>query len=761
MSGINVNFGATDAGFSSTISKVKDSTKSLESTVEKTSDKVNIGFASMAKAGAALALGFGAIKMAAAAVSGTLGTFKEALDLGGTLSDLSDQTGETAGKLLILRRAFENNGLEADNVGTSINKMQRTLVEASDGSETAKAKFERLGLSLSDMQTKTPTEQLKMLAAAISGLPTPAERSAAAIEWFGKSGGRALAFLTNFTGAVDDAKGELGSMPDIMDKNARTFDTISDKITVIGGKFKEFAAGMLGEMTPMLELITTAIARIDFAGFGQRIAQAFIGGTQAMDGFSAALAAMKIGEFSLAFEIAFASVKLQAVQSANSIVANFNAAIATSVEFISIAFGPGSGMFTVITKSFEVIGNLFSRSIISALKTVAEALSKVFDGPMLDALKVIAPVSAALIEGFTHMGNSFDIAIKNMDTEVAMASKTMKNAMGQIPGDFILAAQEAKKSFEDSLKSSGKLIETSGIELDLQNSKLKLMKLQNEQSLEAIKNQGDFSELEIKIGANRISNAGRIKELEAEITNAKAQGNKELEAQLTAQKAYYEQLERSLAAGKDNQVALNEASKAYEVSLKNSVNDAGKLANLQKAIKDDMVQIKTVGDLIAATNAAAPMKTFSEKTKDARVDLKALADFMGGDFSRMAIPDIAKKLGIDIARKSSKQLLDEIQKKMDEIKKKEINININKKATKEQLKDVQKDIANLDTKKTITLDASSSISGIRKEMGAEIDLGLSSSRGTDFLGKIFSAAEDIKKILEKIEPKLPTVALGA
>jgi len=36
MSGINVKLGATDAGFTSTINKVKDSTKSLDTTVEKT-----------------------------------------------------------------------------------------------------------------------------------------------------------------------------------------------------------------------------------------------------------------------------------------------------------------------------------------------------------------------------------------------------------------------------------------------------------------------------------------------------------------------------------------------------------------------------------------------------------------------------------------------------------------------------------------------------------------------------------------------------
>jgi hypothetical protein len=698
--------------------------------------------------------------MAASAITGTFGTFKDALDLGGELSDLSDQTGETAGNLLVLQRAFDNSGVGADKVGTSVNKIQKALVDAAAGSEEAQQKFGNLGLSWSEMATKSPTEQLKMLAKAISGLPTPAERAAASMEFFGKSGGRTLAFLQDFDGAIANAKGELGTMPDVMDANARTFDTISDKITVIGGKFKEFAAGVLGEMTPMLETITTAIAGIDTAAIGKRIAQVFLGGTEAMQGFSAALSAMKLGDFSLAFEIAFSSIKLQAAQSANSIYNHMVAAFKATVEFIGVAFGPGSGIFTVLTQAFTAVGHVFSRSILEALKTVGNSIGEIFDGPMLKVLKIVSPVSATLIEGFTKMGNVFDGAISDMDSKVATASNTMKNAMGQIPGDFTLAAQEAKKAFEESLKSAGQLIDTTGMELDLQNKKTEALTLQNEKSQSALKNLGDFAELEIKIGGERVTNAQRIKELESEIASARATGNKQLEAELTAQKAYYEQLERALAAGKDQQTALTEATKAYNVSMGKSVEGAKKLSKTQEKIKDDMEQIKTIGDLIAKTNVAAPMKTYSEKIKDARKDLKDLKDFVGGDFSRMSVPDIAKKLGIDTAKKSSKELLEEIQKKMDEIKNRPIDLRVDKKATQEDLKAIQVEIGKLDTDKPINLDADSSIAQIRSKMGEEIDLGLSSSKGTSMLETLTTAVEEIKRLVTLIEPKLPTAALG-
>ena len=753
-----LEFGATDAGYTSTINKVKDSTKSLDATVAKTSEKVNAGFSSMAKAGAsvaatsekvnmsfgsmvkagaALALGFAAVKLAASAITGTFSTFKAALDLGGELADLSEQTGETSGKLLVLQRAFDNSGVGADKVGTSINKMQKILVEASNGSDEAREKFGNLGLSWSEMQDKSPTEQLQMLAAAISQLPTPAERAAASMEFFGKSGGRTLAFLRDFDGAIENAKGELGSMPKIMDESARTFDTISDKIKVIGGKFKEFAAGVLGEMKPMLEVITTALAGIDMAGFGKRLAQAFIGGTAAMEGFTAALGAMKIGEFSMAWEITFSSIKLQAAQSANSIYSNFKAAIAASVEFIGVAFGPGSGIFTVLTQAFTAVGHVFSRSILEALKTVGNALGTIFDGPMGKLLEVVSPVSAKLIEGFTKMGNVFDGAITDMDAKVATASNTMKNAMGQIPGDFTLAAQEAKKAFEESLKSTGQLIDTTGMELDLQKQKTEVMKLQNEKAQEALKNAGDFKELEIKIGGERVTNAQRIKELESEIKDAKAQGNTELEKELIAQKAYYEQLERSLEKGKTLQESIAAAGKAYSTSIENSVTSHKKVTNELKeqlSLSDEIAKrIKAAAGKDAVDKggklekAAGDAMAEGNFRKAERIAAKiavneenvAIDEAFGGKgpFGK-SVRDMAKAAKIDTFGKSNKELKAELAKRI--------------KDRKEELPDGQRGKQDKDA------------DGKVKPAGKTLQ----------------DVVEAIRVLVEKIEPKLPTSALG-
>ena len=654
MSGINIKFGATDAGFTSTVNKVKDSTKSLDSTVAKTSSSVNASFASMAKAGAALALGFGAIKLAAAAVTGTFSTFRDALDLGGELSDLSEQTGVTAGNLLVLQRAFDNSGVGADKVGTSINKMQKVLVEASQGSDEARDKFGRLGLSWSEMQDKSPTEQLQMLAAAISQLPTPAEKSAAAMEWFGKSGGRTLAFLNDFTGAVDGAKGELGTMPDIMDKNARTFDTISDKITVIGGKFKEFAAGVLGEMTPMLEVITTALAGIDMAGFGKRLAEAFIGGTAAMDGFTAALGAMKVGEFSLAWEMAWASIKLQAKQTANEIYQNLVAAFSASKDFMVKVFGPDSAIFLAASLGIDLLVGKIETGILNAALGLASTFPRLFGDAAENIKSNIKVVENGIAQSKDLLGNLFSDGYIQRDLE------------------------EAGKAFPESFKSA------------------------YESTAPLINVQEDMQEV------NRL--AGEINKTAAALT-----WNMTGEIQKIPQLTWNMKDHMKEGAG-----AMEKAAKTVKetLSLSEEIVKRIKEANGKDAVDKGGKLEKEAGDAITRGDFRKAER-IAEKLKGKEQDA-AIREAFGGDGAfGQSIRDMAKEQGIDTTRKSNKELKKELQ---DRIGKRKDELPEGRRGKDEK-----------------------EVKGNDKPAGKTLQ----------------DVVEAIRVLVEKIEPKLPTSALGA
>jgi hypothetical protein len=760
---LEVKFSAKDINLTETVSKIKREIEEMDDDVKKTSKGVQASFGSMVKAGAGLALGFGAIKAAMGAITGTLDTFKDALDLGGKMKDLSERTGETAGNLLTLGRAFDNSGVGADKVGTSINKLQKFMDDAAQGSEKNNTVLARLGLTMADMAGKTPTEQMAMLAEKLNGVSDNGEKSALAMSVFGKSGGQLLPLLADFSGELKTAQDQLGNMPGVMDRSAGAFDNISDNITVAKGKFMEFAAGLLEKLAPALELATNLLTRFDAAGAGMKLGEIITGASNAMGGFTDALSAIKLGEFELAFKIAFESIKLQVADSINSIAANVMAAVKAVGAGIMTAFGPGSGIFTIISSQFDILSSKFQIAMLKGVQAIATALTGMFDTPLMNAARKINPLLDSQLKAIEGISKAFEGNIKSLDKNVSNSQNKISNAAGQIAGDFKLAGEEMGKAYDKALNSSKDLIDTSEMEVKLQKHRVELKKLEAEAASDAAKKASEkltVEEMSVKTAQERLTHEQRLKELDADIASAKRQGNKAELKELEAMKAYHLELQASKEKGLTLDQAHTNANKARQAVIDGIVKLTKKEADQTGEIKKNMVSIKTVGELIAKTKAAEPMKTFTERAKEARKQVKELADFLGGDFSRMNIFDLGKKLGISTTKKDAKELLTEIEKKLQDISNKKVDIQFDENSTKEQLIEIQKKVAAMKTGNVVTLDASGSISEIRQEMKKEIDLSLSSSTGSTLLDTISSAVEKIHQLVAKIEPKLPTAALG-
>lgn len=152
----------------------------------------------------------------------------------------------------MLQRAFDNTGAGAEKVGPTINKLQKALVEAGQGSASSVKAFQQLGIDFEALAQKTPTEQLEELASKLSEVQNPAERSTLAMQLLGKSGGELLPFLSGFSGEISAAKEQLGSLPEVMDRSAAAFDQLGDGLEIVKGKTNEIAAGFLETLLPAL-----------------------------------------------------------------------------------------------------------------------------------------------------------------------------------------------------------------------------------------------------------------------------------------------------------------------------------------------------------------------------------------------------------------------------------------------------------------------------------------------------------------------------
>ena len=711
---ITVGFSAEDAGYSVTIGKINSSTKTIDDTVKKVSGSVQSSFGSMAKAGAALAIGFGAIKLAGDVIAGSLADFGKALDLGGTMQDLSQRTGETAGNLMILQRAFTNAGSSADAVGPMINKLQKFMIDASNGSDKNVAALKTLGLTYDDLKDKSPTEQLALISEGFKGIGNDSQRSATAVAVFGKAGGELLPLLRNMSGEIVVAKSQLGSMPEVMTRSAEIFDNIGDNITAIKGKFVEFAAGLMDRMAPALDLITSLLSRIDTAAIGMALGDVIVGGSNAMDGFAAALQAVNMGEFGNAFNLIFSSIKLQVADSINSIYAAIRGVMAAIPVLVE-----GSGILTVL---MSIIDGVLSKASAGIKKIMAELLSAI---------------------GLDDAASEMSILGKADESAAENYFRTVKNGLADIAENTKAAMEPMREAYDDAVKKAGKLVDTVGLENELQSEKLRLMKAQNKEALEKISLEEVFQSTQFKLGGERATLAEKVSEFERDISLQRTIGNKEAVKQLEYEKVFLVAKQAFLDKGKTLQEATNLATQSQAEFLKNNLeaekgitNEKQKQLSASQQMSADIKkaeaseELDSNGKIKKRFDDAMADKNFTgaekqQRTLAGREEKKAMQDMFdqvtGSAPSKInkSVADMAKELEIDTKGMDQKEL---------------------KQAVKDALDKRGKE---LDPKKPGEKD---------KPPGGG---------GKEPKDTLTSVVEAIRDLVAKIEPKLPQMALGA
>lgn len=220
------------------------------------------------KTGAAM----GAIAVAIGGAAMAKG-LKMAADLGGRLSDIAARTGIAAGEVALLERAFADNGIAASKVGPVINKMQKAIVDATAKGGAMADTFAGLGLDLGKLGAMSPEDQFKAIQGAISSIQDPAQRAAAAMSIFGKSGGELLTLFAD-QGALGNAAKSLGTQADILNRRAGTFDSISDILGRVGAKMQGFFVGMLDRIADPVLALLERFDGLDLAAIGQRAGDA-------------------------------------------------------------------------------------------------------------------------------------------------------------------------------------------------------------------------------------------------------------------------------------------------------------------------------------------------------------------------------------------------------------------------------------------------------------------------------------------------------
>jgi hypothetical protein len=193
-------------------------------------------------------------------------------DTAGRLVDMADRTGVGVSALAELDFAATKGGTSLETLEGGLRKMSVNLADAAAGSKTARAAFDAIGVSVSELSGLSPDQQFERIADGLAGISDPGARAAAAMDIFGKSGADLLPLMKDGAKGIqafrDDAK-RLGS---ISGPTADTLDRLGDVFDTVSFAVGNSAANIAATFGPQLESIG-GIA-ISLAGWLSQTAQA-------------------------------------------------------------------------------------------------------------------------------------------------------------------------------------------------------------------------------------------------------------------------------------------------------------------------------------------------------------------------------------------------------------------------------------------------------------------------------------------------------
>jgi hypothetical protein len=192
--------------------------------------------------------------LGAAAIAPLLATTNVFSEMGDQLAKMSARTGISVESLSELGYAAQQSGTDMETLEGGVRKLQKFLVAAAQGSDSALSVLSELGLTLADLGKLTPDQQFERIADRIARIPDPALRAATAMELFGKTGTALLPLMQDGARGIQELRNqarELGLVIRTEDAVAaeKFGDTLDDLWKVIRSGI--FAVGMA--VVPLLQ----------------------------------------------------------------------------------------------------------------------------------------------------------------------------------------------------------------------------------------------------------------------------------------------------------------------------------------------------------------------------------------------------------------------------------------------------------------------------------------------------------------------------
>ena len=452
---------------------------------------------------------FGSIvSSAASGVRSLVGLGQSAAQTADDISKMSRRLGMSYGELASLSHAADLAGVSMETMAKGATKSDIAMVKAQNGNKAAQASFQALGLSVNDLAGMDAADRFAAISDAIGALPTAAQRAAAAVSIFGKSGAELLPLFEMGAGGVNaaaEAARRFGveltqsqgiatggnaaaaasfealglSMKDLSGMNAADrFTAISDAIGALPTAAERAAAavsifGQSGsKILPMFNSVATGVraATADAERFGLALTNAQGVDIENMnDGFTRAGAAI---QGVITQIVAYLAPALQAVTDTfSNLIGDMGGAkigsmigekiIEGAIFFAGIAdtfIAQSGGLFEYFSQiggQWNAVWDLASR-IGSVFLAVGNVLKAAF-GSLI--LAISGPVQA-LASVAQQIGDSLGFDTSGLDAFIAGAGAFNAEIISGIQDGVNGAAANISDAFSDGAPRAGEAIAT-------------------------------------------------------------------------------------------------------------------------------------------------------------------------------------------------------------------------------------------------------------------------------------------------------------
>jgi lambda family phage tail tape measure protein len=263
MANLKVTLELDSQGYVRNIKAADDATKQFNKDAVSGAKDVDRAFDSLTSKTDKLFTGM--TKLKAALVGAAFISFgRGAIQAADAINDLSEASDLSIGKILQLQEALTQSGGKADNAGKLITTFYKSIDEARQGSDKTQEALGKLGITFDMLKTATPEAMLKTAAERLAGIEDPAQKTALALDIFGKSmiGVNPAKFAEELGLSTEEFEKQAASIKKAADLN----DQWEKSITKIRLAFLEAFGPLINGLAKLLDFMPSLVTAFKILG---------------------------------------------------------------------------------------------------------------------------------------------------------------------------------------------------------------------------------------------------------------------------------------------------------------------------------------------------------------------------------------------------------------------------------------------------------------------------------------------------------------